>query len=246
VAIALITTSSSVASAATITSLSDDFTADTIDAAKWNITNRGLENNAPAGYNAPSTTTNADQLTLGGTTNSQYWYGSSLESVDSFSSSLETTVSVDRISLAGSGIFRSSLWIFQNGGQYIHFSQNRNESTWQYNPTNTGGGTNIGAFDSYDANTGNLEMKLVYKPLGGTNADVEIWLDGNLGTTHNFNNWNNSVDFNVFLTGQARATNNSVTAVFDNFSAVVPEPSTFALSALGLLGLLGWRRRRRR
>ena len=39
---------------------------------------------------------------------------------------------------------------------------------------NTGGGTNIGAFDPEDGNQGNIEMKLVYKPLGGNNADVEM------------------------------------------------------------------------
>lgn len=43
-------------------------------------------------------------------------------------------------------------------------------------------------------------------------------------------------------TGQATLTN---LVVADTFASAVPEPSTLTLLALGMLGLLGWKRRRR-
>src|SRR5437016_2582171 len=82
---------------AIINSLTDPLTGPGVDATKWSITDRGLENNGPTGYNAP--TEDATGLTLGGTTNSSYWFGSSLESVGDFDSHATTTVSVDRVSL---------------------------------------------------------------------------------------------------------------------------------------------------
>lgn len=53
-----------------ITSLVDPFTDGVIDTALWTVTDRGLENNAPAGYNEPFE--DAGGLTLGGTVTNQY------------------------------------------------------------------------------------------------------------------------------------------------------------------------------
>lgn len=134
------------------------------------------------------------------------------------------TVTVTRVSLAGSGsAYRSGMWIWQPGGQYLHFAHNFGENGWQYNPTNTGGGSNLVAFDAQDGELGTKEMQLIFKPLGGTSADVEIYLDGVLGATHNFTNWDNAVDFHVRLSGMARAApGDTVTAVFDDFLAGIP------------------------
>ncbi|MCA9248417.1 MAG: LamG domain-containing protein [Planctomycetales bacterium] len=236
--------------AATVNKVIDNFTNDTLDPGTWTLADRGLENTGAAGY-AGDTTTNNNQLTLfsNPTSTNQFWYGKTLESVDTFSSNIGTTVTVDRVSLSGSGsAYRSSLWLYQPGGQYLHFSQNFGENGWQYNPTNGGGGTNIAAFDAQDGDLGAKQMRLVYIPLGGTNADVEIYLDGVLGATHSFTNWDNSVEFQVFLTGQARASGDSVAAVFDNFFAYndiafIPEPSTALLLGIGLVGLMSRRRR---
>src|SRR5687768_2053268 len=52
---------------AIITSLVDPLTGPGVDTTKWTITDRGLEQNGPAGYNPP--TADATGLTLGGTTN---------------------------------------------------------------------------------------------------------------------------------------------------------------------------------
>ncbi len=206
--------------AVTIDSLEDNFDADTIDNTKWSVMAADFE--AGSGTYTADTTTNADQLTIAGINDiGSFWGGTTLQSVDTFSSGVETIVTVDRVLLSGSGTaYRSSLWIWQPGGQYLHFAHNVGENGWQYNPTNAGGGTNIGALDGQDGDLGMKQMQLVYKPQGGSNAQVEIFLDGNLATTHTFTNWNNALDFHVRLSGMARAApNDTVSAVFDNFSA---------------------------
>lgn len=211
-----------------ITSLVDPFTDGVIDTALWTVTDRGLENNAPAGYNEPFE--DAGGLTLGGTVTNQYWYGSSLESKGVFSSEGDTTVSVTRVYLDGSGTaWRSSLWIVQDSpsGQYLHFSQNVNETLWQYNKRVVGSGTAIDSFNAVSGyDYGEHVMKLHYIPLGGTNANVEIYLDGNLGATVNFTNWDNTIPFKVVVTGQARAIGDTVTAVFRDLEAYGAAPTS--------------------
>ncbi|MGE5611195.1 MAG: hypothetical protein ACM359_18240, partial [Bacillota bacterium] len=209
-----------------ITSLVDSFTGSEVDTTKWAITNRGLENTGEAGYNAP--VADANGLILGGTTTKQYWYGSSLESLGVFSSQGDTTVSVDRVSVEGAGTaWRSSLWIVQDSssGQYLQFAQNVGETGWQYNQRIVGSGTTIASFNNVASDSGEHVMKLHYIPLGGTNANVEIYLDGNLGATVNFTNWDNNIPFKVVLTGQARAIGDSVSAVFKDLSAQGEAPT---------------------
>jgi hypothetical protein len=236
---------------------SDDFTADAVDTAKWAVTDRGLENNAPAGYDPPSTTANPDQLTLGGATSSQYWYGSSLESVPSFDSSQATVVTVDRVSLSGSGTaWRSSLWILGDDDHYLHFAQNVGENGWQYNANDaggvgtlgpTGGGNNLVLLDPLDGDGGAHEMMVHVAPTGTAGeVNMEMYLDGDLVGVHGFSNF--PAEFKVVLTGQARAGSDTVSAVFDNLSVTVPEPGTiFMLAGLGLSLLLAyagrWRNR---
>jgi hypothetical protein len=209
-----------------VNSLVDPLTGPGVDTAKWAITNRGLENNGPAGYNDP--VEDANGLVLGGTTFNQYWYGSSLESQDDFSSQARTTVQVERVSLTGSGdpppttpAWRSSLWLLQPGGEYLHFAENVGENNWEYNANNTGSGTAIPAFNSgTQIDHGDHTMKIVYIPGSGTTADFQIYLDGNLGPTVHYTAWDHSKTFKVILTGQARTINDSVSATFKNFSAV--------------------------
>jgi len=231
-----------------VTTLKDPFTGTAVDTTKWTITNRGLENNGDAGYNAP-TEDPATGLTLGGTTNNQYWYGKSLESVDQFSSSQQVTVSLDRVSLAGSGTaWRSSLWLLQPGGQFEQFAQNQGESGWEYNHTVGGSGVAIPAFNTAAGDANDHVMKMVYTPLGGTNASIDIYLDGKLGVTDTFDNWDNTVPFETIVTGQARATNDTVSAVFKNFdaeatpAATIPPaaPTNLAVTATGNQATLTW------
>ncbi|MES2467523.1 MAG: LamG-like jellyroll fold domain-containing protein [Verrucomicrobiota bacterium] len=228
--------------------LSDNFSS---GLANWTATERGLENVGPAGLNAPSTAGN--QVVLGGTVTSQYWFGSSIESNLSFNSSLETEISVDRVSLTGSGTaFRSSLWIYGDADHYLHFSQNFNEGGWGYNAKDVGGtgaasatgsGNNLALADSLDADTGSHEMGLNVIPTGVAGQfNVEIRLDGVLQAVQGFSNFPS--EYKVILTGQTRAIGDSVNAVFDNLLVQqVPEP-TAAMLALAALGLSATRRRR--
>src|SRR5581483_4252815 len=115
-----------------------------------------------------------------------------------------TTVSVERVSLDGSGTaYRSALWLLQpgTGGQFLHFAQDVGETGWEYNqsgtPTVTGGGTAIAPFNATANDGGDHVMKLVYTPQGATNASIDIYLDGVLGTTVNYTNWDNARPFEV-------------------------------------------------
>jgi len=231
------------------TVFSDNFSAGI--SGKWTPTDRGLENNAPAGYNPPDTTDGT--LSLSGTTNQQYWFGSSIESIARFSSSVETLVSVNRVSLTGSGTaYRSSLWILGDDGHYIHFSQNVGELGWSWNARDDGGvgtlnptgsGTNIIALDGLDGDTGEHLMQLELVPTG-TDGEVNIFisLDGTRVAGQGFSAF--PADFQVVLTGQARAVGDTVTAVFDDLIvAQVPEPSA-ALLLIGAAAIATLPRRR--
>lgn len=218
---------------------------------KWNVTDRGLENNAPVGYHAPDTT--GGHVTLGGTTSQQYWFGSSIESKQRFSSALATTITVDRVSLTGSGTaFRSSVWILGDDFHYLHFSQNVGETGWSWNANDAGGvgivnpigsGNNIAELDPLDADLGLHQIKLEIIPTG-TLGEVNIffYLDGALVGGQGFSAF--PEDFQIAFTGQARAIGDTVDAVFDNIVVQqVPEPSSVALLALGTVAF-AWRRRR--
>ena len=227
--------------------------------AKWAVTNRGLETNAPAGYSEPST--EGGVLSLGGTATAQYWGGKSVESLETFSSLEQTLVSVDRISISGGGTggtpeqgrFRSSLWILGDDNHYFHLSQNVNEGGWSWNFKDEGGiastiatgaGANIAGLDSLDSNLENHKLQLELIPLGQP-GDVLIsaYVDGMLFATQEFSAFPDQ--FRVVLTGQARAIADFVDARFDNVLVQqVPEPSTVLLLGGALAGFAMRRRRK--
>ncbi|MEX2186946.1 MAG: lamin tail domain-containing protein [Pirellulales bacterium] len=212
---------------------SEDFANPTIDPAAWESTTQGLEALGPAGYSAPNTTTNAGRLTLAGQATAQYWYGTSLRTRSSYSSEDRVTVAVDRVSLAGSGTaYRSSLWLWGDAGHYLHFSQNIGETGWSYNSNDvggagtlnpTGGGNALGAFSALNGNLGQQEMKLVYEPISSGNGTIGIYLNDVLGASVTVTNWPSQ--FQVMLTGQARAIGDTVTAVFDDLTINVNSPA---------------------
>ncbi|MES2706923.1 MAG: LamG-like jellyroll fold domain-containing protein [Verrucomicrobiota bacterium] len=206
--------------------LADNFSG---DLANWEVTTRGLEQNAEAGYDPPAITGGA--AVLGGTTNNQYWYGSSLESLTTFDSRLYTEVSAKRVSLTGSGTaYRSSVWIFGDATHYLHLSQNVGEGGWSYNANDaggggtllpTGGGTNLEGMDGLDADAGLHQIKLRLLPTGATGGvNIEIQIDGVAYAVHGFTNFPTS--FKVILTGQGRATGDTVSATFDDVTVAQP------------------------
>ena len=233
--------------------MSDTFNGPALSSA-WTATDRGLEQNAPAGYNPPDLTTNPGRVTLGGTATNQFWYGRSIETTATFPSNLDSEVAVDRVSLTGTGTaYRSSLWIFGDAEHYLHFSQNRNEGGWSYNANDVGGfgtnnpggvGVNIGLLDSLDASEAAHRMRVALVPGDAPGqVSMHMYLDDTLVAIQGFSNF--PAEFKVILTGQARATGDTVSAVFDNVSVTqAPEPSAMMLAAAAV-GLLARRRNRR-
>lgn len=192
--------------------------------AAWTAANRGLESTGASSYDPPAIVDGA--LVLGGATNAQYWLGSSVVSNQSFDSRLYTEVEVTRVSLEGTGTaYRSSLWIFGDDSHYLHFSQNVGENGWQFNANDgagqgtlnqTGSGNNIPELDGLDGDTGSKVMSIRIVPVPGRSGQVnmEMRLDGETYAVHGFSQFPST--FKVVLTGQARATGDTVSAVFDD------------------------------
>ncbi len=216
----------------TATPLVDDFAAASVDPAKWEVIDQGLETTAISGLTA---TQAGGQITFSGTTAVNYWAGKSLRSVATFSNRSNVTAEVDRVSLTGTGTaYRSSLWLWADADHYLHFSQNINEGGWSWNANDvggtgtlapTGGGNNLGSLDFADANGGAAHMKLVWIPgaVAGQGS-IQIWRDTVLAATATVTNWPST--FRVILTGQARQATavppaDTVSAVFDNASVTI-------------------------
>lgn len=217
--------------------------------AAWTPATRGLESTAASSYDPP---TLADgTLVLGGTTSAQYWLGSSVVSNQAFDSRLFTEIEVTRVALSGSGTaYRSSLWIFGDDTHYLHFSQNVGENGWQFNANDgpghgtlnpTGSGNNIPGLDDLDSDTGSRIMSVRIIPVPGRSGAVnmEMLLDGEVHAVHGFSQFPST--FKVILTGQARATGDSVSAVFDDVRVrrenVANLPPSFATATTTAPGL---------
>jgi MYXO-CTERM domain-containing protein len=234
------------ARAVTIASLEDSF--NSLDATKFTLINADFE----AGSSNISAVANG-QLTLSSTSVTSFWGGAVYQSTDTFSSSLPTIISVDRVSQNGTGTaHRSALQIRQTDGTYMMLSQNIGEGGWQTNQNVAGTGANIARLDALDNTGDSRKIAFAYIPFGGSNAAVLSMVDGFVVSANTFvGNWENGTDFNVRVAALSRQAGDTVTAVFDNFKAktitniVAPNVSTtstngaFAVSSNDLLtGLL--------
>lgn len=225
----------------------DTFPGPSINTSTWNVIEKGLETEGPGTGSGLQATINADgQLVISGTAVTSYWGGLTLKSAQAFPSNQRTIFAVERISLEGTGNYRSSIWIWGDNQHYLHFAQNLGENGWQYNWNDVGGlggvpigsGVNIGVLDRLDSDKNPHGMMLVFNPLGDSpnHVMIEMYLDGQLAASQEFTNWTPQ-QFYVMMTGQARAAGDTVTAIFDNVWVSVPEPASWALAVSGLAGL---------
>ncbi|HEX7862208.1 MAG TPA: hypothetical protein VF773_17870 [Verrucomicrobiae bacterium] len=194
--------------------LQDDFAGASLDPAKWERYDRGFE----VGTGVYDVTQAGGNVTISGYADGQYWGGASIRSVPTFTATkdLPLVVEVDRVYLnrnrsdeTPNTANRSSLWLTTtNHGQYIMFAQNLGENGWQVNINNTGGGTDIGAFNDLDTSTNLHRMKLIADGEG-----VDVYLDNEFGGRFPF-----AVTFglHVELGGYTRDISDEVVAVFDN------------------------------
>ena len=192
------------------TVISDNFDDNSIDTAKWNVINKGLESTGESGIAAQEI---GSQISLNGTSSVNYWGGKTLQSKSTFTATAANPLSfeVDRVSVSGSGIYRSSIWLWKSPTEYVHIGQDIGERNWAYNKDGeTGEGTQIWN----DSNTGLRKVKLIHD-----GSNVYVFIDGTQYAAIPVA-W--SSGFRVMFTGQARASGNTVTAIFDNFAVKTP------------------------
>jgi len=192
------------------------FSGSVVDSNRWDTVNKGLESTVDGGYDPPSVS--GGVLALRGTTTHSYWAGRSLRSVAGFHvpPDGELIFQADRISLAGTGTgYRSSLWMWNAAGNYMHFSQDIEVfKGWSYNADNqnpTGSGAVLGRTGGVLAtNLGTHTMMLK-----NDGAFTKVYLDGTWlkSQTNTF-----TQGVHLMLTGQARQSGDTVTSVFDNVS----------------------------
>jgi hypothetical protein len=132
---------------------SEDFSATTLDPAKWRIDNVPFE----SGTSDIAPTVGGGLLNFYGINSAGWWGGSAIATVPTFTASPETNLvfQVDRINEGGVGTAsRSAIWITDATRQhFVFFGDNRGEGNWRYNrkigatgDNATGGGTAISAF----------------------------------------------------------------------------------------------------
>lgn len=153
--------------------LTENFAANAIDAAKWQVSNRGFE----SGTGTYTVTQTGGTLDITGTGETDFWSGSSLKTAKSFlaTKELNLVVTVDRTAIEYSGTAGRTGVFLSNAdrSRYLFFAHNLGENGWQVNAGNTGGGVNLAAFDALDQDTGKHTMKLV-----ANGTTVEVFLDG--------------------------------------------------------------------
>jgi len=196
----------------------DDFSGAAVNPAKWTEQAIGFEqfdNGGPV-----VATVGSGQLTMSGPGNLGYWSGLSLQSVPTFSSSDQTIVTVDRVSLSGSGLYGSQIGLYSDGTHYLRLNHTNESTRFNYNYADGGG--NVGVFNALTGatNFGQLTMKLIVTPTGTNQATVEMFTDATPIATQVFNNWTVS-DFRILVGGNARLGGDTVNAVFDNANVEV-------------------------
>jgi hypothetical protein len=172
-----------------------------------------------------------------GIVNEQWWPGTTLRVVPTFTASEEQSVavSVDRVSELGVGTAsRSALWIMDSTQtRYVLFADVRGEGGWRFNrkigepgDVPTGSGTNMGPLDGGNFDDGGFhQMRAV-----ANGQTVRLFVDDVLGAEVRF-----PFSELVFHLGTyARAVNDLADTIFDNLKVETIGHATFALANLTL------------
>ena len=170
--------------------LTEDFSGNTINAAKWVRNDTGFE----TGSGTFDVTQTGGQLQISGIIDvAAYWGGASLKTVDEYiaTKDLPLTFDMDRVSVdnlyfgtpatgARTGVFITTA----DRSQFVFFGQDLGETGWEanVNPGNpTGGGTALAAFAALATDQGNHHLKMV-----ADGSTVEVFLDGVSGGKFDF------------------------------------------------------------
>ncbi len=192
--------------------LEEDFTADTLDPAKWVLNEQGFETGTGTFVSGPYN----GALEIYGFVDAQYWAGNSIKTVASFTATQELPliVELDRSSIdpatstaARTGIFLTS----DDRSSFIFFGQDYGETGWEVNlnPGNpTGSGTALTAFSALSQDTGLHRLKVV-----ADGEVAEVFLDGISGGQFAFPT---QAGIHVEIGSYARANGDYVSGIYDN------------------------------
>ena len=211
---------------------SDDFESNDINPAKYVAGSPFFEGGEGTIHGEPGD----GVMRFVGTTTQQWWSGGTLQIVPTFapSDSEKITIAIDRVSVEDVGTAtRSALWILdESQSNYVLFAQNAGENGWQFNrkigqegDTPTGGGANIAAFDSLDADTGLHNMSMV-----ANGQTVKLLLDGVEGAEVPFPFSPVVFHFGAY----ARANNDNANVVWDNLVIESEGGATFSPASVGV------------
>jgi intracellular sulfur oxidation DsrE/DsrF family protein len=217
--------------------MQDDFSAATIDTAKWQIDNAAFE----TGSGTYTVNQTGGTLVVSGALDiAQYWGGARLKTVKSFVATKELNLvcEVDRVSVVESGTAARTGILIANAdrSQFVSVSHNTDEGGWMINvnPGNpTGGGTLIPALNASLNTLGNHHIKVIADGEG-----VDVFVDGISGGRYAFAQ---QTGIYFELGTFSRALGDTVTAVYDNakISTVLPPITVNPPDVTGNVGQTG-------
>lgn len=213
---------------------SDPFDGASIDTSKWRVDGRPFE----SGSSDITAVEGGGMLTFSGTVTGNYWPGTALATIPTFTASNETNLvcTLDRLYDYSTGTAsRSALWITDaTRNHFVLFAEVYKEGGWRYNrrigqsdDVITGSGVNIAAFDGgvFD-DGGQHQMKAV-----ANGKTVKLYLDGIFGAEVAFP-FSDGIVFQVGSYG--RASGDVVNDAYANFKVEAVEVAYFTTNALTL------------
>jgi hypothetical protein len=193
------------------TVLDEDFAEASLNLTRWQVVDRGFE---ASGTGTFAVSQVDSLLDISGSTDSDYWPGASIRTVQSFTANkdLNLVFDVDRVLLEQVGTAgRSGVYITTaDRSKYVFFAQNVGENNWEVNvnPGNPeGSGTTLTAFAGV-TDTGGHRMRLV-----ANGSTVQVFLDEVFGGSFPFE-VNSGIHFE--LGAYSRAVGDTVHVQYDS------------------------------